>query len=75
MLFVANKPRIFDMRMQNTYTPLDTVFVGAAGPISSMGENTIPHLQEIVSSKVSVGAIPEPKGAMQPVVHCTRATK
>jgi uncharacterized membrane protein (UPF0127 family) len=62
MLFVAKEPRVFDMWMRNTYIPLDMVFIGADGRISSVAENTTPHSLAIVSSKVPVGAILELKG-------------
>lgn len=62
MLFVAKEPRVFDMWMRNTYIPLDMVFIGADGRISSIAENTTPHSLAIVSSKVPVGAILELKG-------------
>jgi len=59
MLFVAKEPRVFDMWMRNTYIPLDMVFIGADGRISSIAENTTPHSLAIVSSKIQVGAILE----------------
>jgi uncharacterized protein len=62
MLFVAKEPRVFDMWMRNTYIPLDMVFIGADGRISSIAQNTTPHSLAIVSSKVAVGAILELKG-------------
>jgi len=62
MLFVAKEPRVFDMWMRNTYIPLDMVFIGADGRISSIAENTTPHSLAIVSSRVPVGAILELKG-------------
>jgi uncharacterized membrane protein (UPF0127 family) len=62
MLFVAKQPRVFDMWMRNTYIPLDMVFIGADGRISSIAQNTTPHSLAIVSSKVPVGAILELKG-------------
>jgi len=62
MLFVAKEPRVFDMWMRNTYIPLDMVFIGADGRISSIAANTTPHSLAIVSSKVPVGAILELKG-------------
>jgi uncharacterized membrane protein (UPF0127 family) len=62
MLFVAKEPRVFDMWMRNTYIPLDMVFIGADGRISSIAENTTPHSRAIVSSRVPVGAILELKG-------------
>ena len=62
MLFVANEPRVFSMWMKNTYIPLDMVFIGTDGKISSIAENTTPHSLAIVSSKVRVGAILELKG-------------
>ncbi len=62
MLFVAKNPRVFDMWMRNTYVPLDMVFIGADGRISSIAENTTPHSLAIVSSKVPVRAILELRG-------------
>ncbi len=62
MLFVAKRPRVFDMWMRNTYIPLDMVFIGADGRISTIAQNTTPHSLAIVSSKVPVQAILELKG-------------
>ena len=62
MLFVAKEPRVFDMWMRNTYIPLDMVFIGADGRISSIAANTTPHSLAIVSSKIQVGAILELRG-------------
>jgi uncharacterized protein len=62
MLFVAKEPRVFDMWMRNTYIPLDMVFIGADGRISSIAQNTTPHSLAIVSSKIQVGAILELRG-------------
>ena len=62
MLFVAKEPRVFDMWMRNTYIPLDMVFIGADGRISSIAANTTPHSLAIVSSRIPVGAILELKG-------------
>jgi uncharacterized membrane protein (UPF0127 family) len=62
MLFIAKQPRVFDMWMKNIYIPLDMVFIGADGRISSIAANTPPHSLSIVSSKVPVGAIVELKG-------------
>jgi uncharacterized membrane protein (UPF0127 family) len=62
MLFIAEKPRVFNMWMMNTYIPLDMVFIGADGRIAKIAERTTPHSTAIVSSDVAVGAIVELKG-------------
>ncbi len=62
MLFLAEKPRVFNMWMKNTYIPLDMVFIGADGRISSIAANTVPHSTKIVSSGSPVAAILEIKG-------------
>jgi uncharacterized protein len=62
MLFIAKAPRVFQMWMKNTYIPLDMVFIGADGRISSIAENTTPHSLAIVSSKGPAAAILELKG-------------
>jgi uncharacterized membrane protein (UPF0127 family) len=62
MLFVAQPPRAFNMWMKNTFIPLDMIFIGADGRITSIAERTTPHSLDIVSSGVAVGAILELKG-------------
>ena len=62
MLFVAKEPRVFDMWMRNTYIPLDMVFIGADGKISSIAADTTPHSLDIISSDVAVAGILELKG-------------
>jgi uncharacterized protein len=62
MLFVAQPPRVFNMWMKNTFIPLDMVFIGADGRITSIAERTTPHSPDLVSSGVAVGAILELKG-------------
>jgi uncharacterized membrane protein (UPF0127 family) len=62
MLFVAQPPRVFNMWMKNTFIPLDMVFIGADGRITSIAERTTPHSLDLVSSGVAVGAILELKG-------------
>jgi uncharacterized protein len=62
MLFLAEKPRVFNMWMKNTYIPLDMVFIGADNRISSIAANTVPHSTRIVSSGTPVAAILEIKG-------------
>jgi len=62
MLFLAEKPRVFNMWMMNTYIPLDMVFIGSDGRIAKIAERTTPHSTAIVSSDVAVGAILELKG-------------
>jgi len=62
MLFVAEKPRVFNMWMMNTYIPLDMVFIASDGRIAKIAERTTPHSTDIVSSDVIVAAILELKG-------------
>lgn len=62
MLFLSAKPRVFNMWMQNTYIPLDMVFIGADGRIARIAERTVPHSTSIVSSGVPASAILEIKG-------------
>jgi uncharacterized membrane protein (UPF0127 family) len=71
MLFLAEKPRVFNMWMKNTYIPLDMVFIGADNRISSIAANTVPHSTKIVSSGTPVAGILEIKGgaAKQLALH------
>lgn len=62
MLFIAEKPRVFNMWMMNTYIALDMVFIGADGRIAKIAERTTPHSTAVISSDVPVGAIVELKG-------------
>ena len=62
MLFIPEKPRVFNMWMMNTFIPLDMVFIGADGRIVKIAERTTPHSTDIISSDVAVAAIVELKG-------------
>lgn len=50
MLFVWNAPQESDMWMKNTFAPLDIVFIGTDGRISSITENAVPQSLARISS-------------------------
>lgn len=50
MLFVFDQTRDVMMWMQNTPLSLDMIFIGPAGKITSIRENTVPFSTDIISS-------------------------
>jgi len=59
MLFVYDAPQIISMWMQNTYLPLDMVFIGMGGRVAHIVERTVPLSTAIVSSRERVVAVLE----------------
>ncbi len=59
MLFVSPQPAILSMWMRNTYVPLDMLFIGSDGLVSSIAEKTEPLSEKRVLSKEPVLAVLE----------------
>lgn len=59
MLFDWGEVRFVHMWMQNTFIPLDMVFVGANGRVVQITANTVPHSLKLISSRVPVAAVIE----------------
>jgi uncharacterized membrane protein (UPF0127 family) len=56
MLFDWGMPRVSQMWMRNTISPLDMVFINADGSIRSIAENTVPESLAIIDSRGPVRA-------------------
>lgn len=52
MLFDFDGERVIDMWMKNTFIPLDMIFIGHAGKVVAVLENTEPMSERILSSRV-----------------------
>jgi uncharacterized membrane protein (UPF0127 family) len=59
MLFVARSERRWRMWMENTYIPLDMLFIDSGGHIVRIAERTVPLSREIVGSGGPVKAVLE----------------
>lgn len=59
MLFDFKRDRMVSMWMRNTFTSLDMLFVDATGKIVTIAENTVPHSEKTVSSRVRVRGVLE----------------
>lgn len=59
MLFDFKRDRMVSMWMRNTFISLDMLFVDASGEIVTIAENTVPHLERPVSSRVRVRGVLE----------------
>lgn len=59
MLFVYGTPQLTSMWMQNTYLPLDMLFIAGGGRIVHIVERTVPLSTAIVSSRERVVAVLE----------------
>ena len=59
MLFDFKRDQMVSMWMQNTYVPLDMIFIRADGRIARIAENTEPLSEKIVSSGAPVRAVLE----------------
>ncbi len=59
MLFTYGNPRNIEMWMQNTYIPLDMIFIGPDWRITRIAERTIPLSLNTVASKGPVVAVLE----------------
>ncbi|MEM7224644.1 MAG: DUF192 domain-containing protein [Pseudomonadota bacterium] len=62
MLFIYEPVRQVAMWMQNTYIPLDMIFIQADGQIVKIVERTVPLSQETISSDRPVRAVLEVNG-------------
>ena len=54
MLFDFKRDRLVNMWMRNTFIPLDMLFLNASGEIVTVAENTVPHSEKTVASRVRV---------------------
>jgi uncharacterized membrane protein (UPF0127 family) len=59
MLFVFGRPRFISMWMENTYLPLDMLFIDANARVAKIVENTKPLSRETISSGGDVVAVLE----------------
>ena len=59
MVFDFETPRVVSFWMRNTFIPLDMIFIAADGTIRTIAENTIPHNDKGVSSRVAVTGVLE----------------
>lgn len=59
MLFLYETPQVARFWMKNTYIPLDMLFIGSDGRVSSIAERTVPLSLESVSSHQPVIAVLE----------------
>lgn len=64
MLFVFPRPRIASFWMQNTYIPLDLIFIGQDGRIIGIHANAKPHSQDVMESPGPAIAVLEIAGGM-----------
>lgn len=64
MIFVWPYPQQSDMWMENTLVPLDIVFIGTDGRISSISENAVPQSLARISSHGPVRATLELQGGL-----------
>jgi len=58
-LFDFGRDQMVAMWMKNTYVSLDMIFIRADGRIAHIAENTTPHSEAIVSSRVPVRGVLE----------------
>ncbi len=61
MLFDFKQNRMVSMWMRNTFIPLDMLFLSKTGEVMTVAENTVPHNENAVSSRVRVRAVLELK--------------
>lgn len=59
MLFDFKRDRMVTMWMRNTFIPLDMLFLSEDGEIMAIAENTVPHSEKTVSSRVRVRSVLE----------------
>jgi len=62
MLFLYDRPQPVAMWMQNTYIPLDMLFIAADGHIVNIRQRAVPHSQENIASAGPVKAVLELNG-------------
>ena len=51
MLFDFGAPRRVSMWMENTFLPLDMLFIQSDGTVSHIRENAVPHSRDIIDSR------------------------
>lgn len=59
MLFDFGEPRVITMWMENTYIPLDMLFIDEGGVVAGISRNTKPLSRTIISSRIPVRAVLE----------------
>ncbi len=59
MLFDFGEPRVITMWMENTYIPLDMLFIDEGGVVAGIARNTKPLSRTIISSRIPVRAVLE----------------
>jgi len=62
MLFIYDHSQPVAMWMENTYIPLDMLFIAADGHIVNIRQRAVPHSQENISSAGPVRAVLELNG-------------
>lgn len=59
MLFDFRTDRKVSMWMRNTFIPLDMLFISKDGEVMTIAENTVPHSERSIPSRVRVRAVLE----------------
>ncbi|MEQ8736661.1 MAG: DUF192 domain-containing protein [Rhodospirillaceae bacterium] len=59
MLFDFETDRMVSMWMRNTFIPLDMLFLSNTGEVMTIAENTVPHSEKPISSRVPVRSVLE----------------
>ena len=62
MLFIYDRSQPVAMWMENTYIPLDMLFIAADGHIVNIRQRAVPHSQENIASAGPVKAVLELNG-------------
>jgi uncharacterized membrane protein (UPF0127 family) len=62
MIFISNPPIVEVMWMQNTYIPLDMIFLREGGRVAGVTENARPLSEELIRSPGPVAAVLEVNG-------------
>lgn len=62
MLFIYERSQPVAMWMQNTYIPLDMLFIGADGHVVNIRQRAVPHSQENIASAGPVKEVLELNG-------------
>ena len=62
MLFDYHMPTSITMWMKNTFIPLDMIFLGNDGRVTSISQRTIPHSEAVIASRGRARAVLEVNG-------------
>ena len=62
MLFDYQIPTTITMWMKNTFIPLDMIFLGNDGHVTSISQRTIPHSETVIASRGRARAVLEVNG-------------